>query len=486
MCAIAGITGQDISIPLKRMLDTLKHRGIDDSGYWIEGNLLKGDICQINIPGANRGVGHHLLSIVGHESTQPLVDKDMVLLCNGEIYNYQEVESRFNLELKTDSDCEVILKLVQKFQEDDLVLSLKRTMDELDGDYAFALIKGDELVVARDPVGVKPLYYGEIPSKYWAFASERKALWKIGIKEVHALLPGHVISNKKIFQLQKPFKDNLIALNQPPSKEILKKELLKSLINAVEKRTRGLEKAGLVFSGGVDSTLLALILKKLRVETTLYTVGTENSPDMDYACQAAEFLDLELKTYVVDEDVVKSTLEPVINAIEEFNVMKIGVGMPLYLASSLASGDGLKVVLTGQGADELLGGYHRYLKNYASGKDYVQEVLKHDIENIYKVNLQRDDAVTMAHGVELRVPYLDREVIKVALDTPVDYKIQDENDPLRKHILREVAQDCGMPDFIALRPKKAAQYGSGIHKILIKKVLKNFDEESFLKDLRGF
>ncbi|MBU4535411.1 MAG: asparagine synthase (glutamine-hydrolyzing) [Euryarchaeota archaeon] len=486
MCAIAGITGQDISTPLKKMLDILKHRGGDDSGYWIEGTLIKGEVCQINIPGATQGMGHHLLSIVGHESTQPLVDKDLVLVCNGEIYNYKELESRFNLELKTDSDCEVILKLIQKFPQDDLVLSLKRTMDELDGDYAFALLKGDEMVVARDPVGVKPLYYGEIPSKYWAFASERKALWQIGIKEVHSLRPGHVISNKKLFQLQKPFNDNPHPLNQPPDKDILKGEFSQSLINAVEKRTRGLKKVGLIFSGGVDSTLLALILKKMGVETTLYTVGTENSPDMEYARQAAEFLDLKLKTYVVDEEVVKSTLEPVINAIEEFNVMKIGVGMPLYLASSLARKDGLKVVLTGQGADELLGGYHRYLKDYASGKDKTQEVLKHDIENIYKVNLQRDDAVTMAHGVELRVPYLDREVIKVAFNIPMKYKIENENDPLRKHILREVAQDCGMPDFIALRPKKAAQYGSGIHKILIKKVLKNFDEESFMKNLRGF
>jgi len=112
--------------------------------------------------------------------------------------------------------------------------------------------------------------------------------------------------------------------------------------------------------------------------------------------------------------------------------------------------------------------------------------LKDDIKNIYHVNLQRDDAATMAHGVELRVPFLDKEVIKTAFKIPMQFKIESETDLLRKHILRQVALEMGVPEFIAQRPKKAAQYGSGIHKILTKKVLKDFDEIEFMKQLRGF
>ncbi len=485
MCAIAGIRDTDIAGDLKNMLDSMQHRGRDGTGYWIKGNLIQGEVCEVNIPGASIGIGHKLLSIVGRESYQPLIDDNLVLVCNGEIYNYQELKEKFELETKTESDCEVILKLISKFREDNLLEAIKKTLPYLDGDYAFALLDEENLILGRDPVGVKPLYYGQTPSLRWAFASEKKALWKVGIEKVQTLPPGHLLFNQNLIPLQKTIPPSSKSKTDT-SKKILKSALENSLIKSVHKRVKGLEEVGLVFSGGVDSTLLACLLKDMEINTTLYTVGTPNSPDLSYAQRGAELLDLKLKTFIVDENVVKSTLKPVLTAIEEFNVMKIGVGMPLYLAAQLACKDGIKVVLTGQGADELFGGYHRYLQYYSRSLELTQEHLKKDVERSYEVNLQRDDAVTMAHGVELRVPYLDREVIKVAMDIPIKYKIKDEKDNLRKNILRELALDRGVPPFIAHRPKKAAQYGSGIHKILIKKVLKDFDEEYFIQKLRGF
>jgi asparagine synthase (glutamine-hydrolysing) len=539
MCAIVGIMGENISEDLKKMLISLKHRGPDYSGIWINNQLIMDDIVSMNLPNGYFGMGHNLLSIVGCHESQPIVNEEMVLVCNGEIYNYPEIKKSFlnskHQKFITDSDCEIIINLNQHYQnelKEDLIQSnnfksfcketakssnsnssnkkvvenhdkkhifiesLKKTMRMMDGDYAFALWDGQNLALARDPVGVKPLYYGEIKGKISAFASERKALWGLGIEEVHALKPGHILFNDKLIQAESLFESQNINKNSETpnykvettykSIESLQIQLKIALENSIKKRIRGLEKIGLIFSGGVDSTIIASFLKKEEIETTLYTVGTKNSSDFQFAKKAADILDLELKKLEVNEEIVQNSLEPVLEAIEEFNIMKIGVAMPLYLASKMASDDKLKVVLSGQGADELFGGYHRYLMDYSKHGKNTQNILIEDMKNIYHVNLQRDDAATMAHGIELRVPFLDKEVIKTAFEIPLSYKIKSEDDPLRKHILRQVAQDIGVPEFIALRPKKAAQYGSGIHKILIKKVLPYFDHESFMKDLCGF
>jgi asparagine synthase (glutamine-hydrolysing) len=252
-------------------------------------------------------------------------------------------------------------------------------------------------------------------------------------------------------------------------KNILKNELLES----VKKRIWGLEKIGILFSGGVDSTLLAVLCKDLGMETELYAVGSEGSPDLNFAEKVADHMHLPLHIKMVDEEVVREYIPLVLNAIEEWNLMKLGVGMTAYLASEMAHKNSLRVMLSGQGADELFAGYHRYLGFYHEKGEKAQKDLEGDVENLYHVNLERDDKVTMANGVELRVPYLDLQIINMALNIPMKYKISGEDDRLRKCILREVASDLGVLQNVVLRPKKAAQYGSGIQKILTRKVLKD-------------
>ena len=479
MCAIVGITGEDISRELYEMLIALKHRGPDGSGVLVDHEIIHGELKDLRVPEGDFGLGHNLLSIVGCESAQPLKLDDLILICNGEIYNYRELKKDLKYEFKSDSDCEVILHLIKKFYQDSLMPAVLETVKYLDGDYAFAVYDGKDLAVVRDPVGVKPLYFGENKiEKVYAFASERKALWKIGIGEVRTLPPGCMLYNWRMVKtdrlkpvINKNSNDNLMKSNN--SSDYLKSQLNHYLHEAVEKRLKGLSEVGVMFSGGVDSTLLAYLSKELDVDTILYTVGHKDSVDVKYAESAAELMDLPIRTKIVDVEDIKYYLPLVLRSIEEFNVMKLGVGLPVYIAAEMAHNDDLKVILSGQGADELFAGYHRYLEYYQSKGEEVKEDLISDLLNIYHVNLQRDDAVTMASSVELRVPYLDLDVINMAINIPIKYKIDNNNDSLRKCILRRVALESGIPKEIAFRPKKAAQYGSGIHKILVRKVLKD-------------
>ena len=479
MCGIAGIMGTDISEKLYDMLVSLKHRGPDGTGVFVDGVVSYGNLDNLKIPEGSFGLGHNLLSIVGCKpDSQPIVYNNHVLVCNGEIYNFKELKNKFNIDFKTDSDCEIIISLIKMFYNGSLYDAVVKTIEQLDGDYSFAVYDGKNFLAVRDPVGVKPLYFGE-NEEIFAFASEKKALWKIGINDVKTVPPDSMLYNKGLVKISNKLNEtvstrNLESWSNLP-KEILKKQLKDFLITSVKKRISGLSKVGILFSGGIDSTIIAKITDDLGIKTCLYSVGHKDSADLKFARKTAEEMNLPLKTKVIDVDDVRKYLIPVLNAIEEFNVMKIGVGMPAYIAAEMAHEDNLKVMLSGQGADELFGGYNRYLKFYEEKGEAAQEDLKKDILNLYHVNLQRDDAVTMANSIELRVPYLDPDIINIAMNIPMKYKINKE-DSLRKCILREVGAELGVPEEIVKRPKKAAQYGSGIHKMLVKKVLK---EESF-------
>lgn len=500
MCGIAGLISlngrQDLGETLVKMLETIKHRGPDDSGIYLDGRTVVGDLEDLEFEKASIGLGHNLLSIVGTEVSQPIIKDGFVLVANAEIYNYRELKKCYKDDYQTDSDCEVIISVVNNHYNGSLLEAVEKSLKELDGDYAFAIHDGKDLVVVRDHLGVKPVYYGKnLDRKIFGFASERKALWAAGIENIHTLKPNEIIKNSST--LQNSNRKDIAGLvnnnyhngitdymsSEKNNEQALKLNLRNALTNSIKKRINEIDRIGIIFSGGVDSTILAKICKDLDKDTLLYTVGTENSADMKFAKKAAESLDLPLKSRIIDVEDVKKYTELVLNAIEEFNIMKIGVGMPSYIASEMARNDDIKVMLSGQGADELFAGYHRYSQFYRDNGEKAQENLIEDISNLYHVNLQRDDSVTMANNVELRVPYLDNEVVKIGLSIPMKYKLGHDPENLRKCILRRVASDIRVPEEIVMRPKKAAQYGSGIHKLLLKKVLR---DEEYKNKLESF
>lgn len=477
MCSIIGINGLNVNNQVLTMLDVLKHRGPDAKGIYLNSKLFFNEEINEKIEESNFILAHNLLSITGDNEVQPMMSGNLVLIANAEIYNYSKLIDDYQLKnLKTNSDCEIILKLIERFYENNLKEAVLKTISLLDGDYAFCITDNKDYLVIRDDVGVKPVYYGK-NERFFSFASESKALKEIGLNDIYSLNPRFAIYNNELIKVR----DEFGRYESDISYDELKSELKSNMLEATKKRTDNLDEVALLFSAGVDSTLIAVLLKKLNVKTTLYTVGTENSQDLKFAKQVAKDLGLPLKTWVINQEIIEDNFEETINTIEDKNLMKIGVGMTIKLTSKLASNDKHKVILSGQGADELFCGYNRYKNKYDAPEELLEE-LAYDLNNMYHVNLERDDKATMSNSVELRVPFLDKKVIETASKIPVKYLLDSKEDKIRKHILREVAYELGVPEYIAFRPKKAAQYGTGIDKIIKKKILKKNEFKKLIEN----
>lgn len=478
MCSIIGINGQNVNNRLFKMLNILKHRGPDATGIYSNGKLFFNEEINDKIDESEFILAHNLLSIVGNNEIQPIKSGNLVLIANAEIYNYEKLLLDYNLDnFKTNSDCEIILKLIEKFYENNLKEAVLKTISLLDGDYAFCVYDNKDYVAVRDEIGVKPLHYA-FDENTFSFSSESKALKAINLNNSQSLNPRYAIVNNSLLKIR----DEFTRYESKIPYEDLKNELKTNLLEATKKRTKNLDHVALLFSAGVDSTLIAILLKKLNVNTTLYTIGTENSQDLKFSKKVAKDIDMPLKTWIINQEIIEKQLEDTINTIEDTNLMKIGVGMTIKLTSQLASKDNQKVILSGQGADELFCGYNRYKNKYDTPAELLDE-LTHDLNNMYHVNLERDDKATMSNSLELRVPFLDRKVIGTAVKTPIKYMLHSNEDKIRKHILREVAYEMGVPEYIAFRPKKAAQYGTGIDKIIKKKILK---KKEFTKLLENY
>lgn len=478
MCSIIGINGQNVNNRLFKMLNILKHRGPDATGIYSNGKLFFNEEINDKIDESEFILAHNLLSIVGNNEIQPIKSGNLVLIANAEIYNYEKLLLDYNLDnFKTNSDCEIILKLIEKFYENNLKEAVLKTISLLDGDYAFCVYDNKDYVAVRDEIGVKPLHYA-FDENTFSFSSESKALKAINLNNSKSLNPRYAIVNNSLLKIR----DEFTRYESKIPYEDLKNELKTNLLEATKKRTKNLDHVALLFSAGVDSTLIAILLKKLNVNTTLYTIGTENSQDLKFSKKVAKDIDMPLKTWIINQEIIEKQLEDTINTIEDTNLMKIGVGMTIKLTSQLASKDNQKVILSGQGADELFCGYNRYKNKYDTPAELLDE-LTHDLNNMYHVNLERDDKATMSNSIELRVPFLDRNVIETAVKTPIKYMLHSNEDKIRKHILREVAYEMGVPEYIAFRPKKAAQYGTGIDKIIKKKILK---KKEFTKLLENY
>ncbi len=446
MCSIHG---SENSETVEKLAQHLKHRGSS----------------QQSVETDNFTLGHTLHSIIG-ELEQPIQDKGL-LSANCEIYNWKDLNEKHGWE--TENDAETLLKLLDEKGLEGL--------EEINGIYAFAYIQDGELILARDVLGVNPIWYSE--GGEFAFASEKQALEKQGF-EARELHPRQILKydlyNGVISMEQREFFE--INVNEEKELDEAAEEIKELFLNAVEKRVPE-DDLALLFSGGVDSTMVAAALKELDKDFTAYTSGIQhgnvNAPrDMDWAEKIADKMNIELESYEASlEEVEEEELPKIVDWISSTSVVKNGVALPFHFA---LNGDE-KVVMSGLGSEQLYAGYHRQ-------QGYLNKECLSGLRSIFERDLYRDNVISFRNGYELRVPFLDHDLIRHALTIPEDYKVKDD---YRKYVLRKAAEKLGVPEEVAWRGKTAAQYGSNFDKA-IDRLAKNNDfnhKQEYLNSFRN-
>ncbi len=341
--------------------------------------------------------------------------------------------------------------------------TLQTLLQQADGDYMFLLLKDDWIAAGRDPIGVQPLYYGEnIDSA--AVATNRRALWELGIENPKSFPPGNLaFANHDGFKF-KAVKTLTYDQPKPITLDDAAKQLQALLVESIQRRVHGLKEVAVAFSGGLDSSVVAFLAGKCGVKVKLLHVSLENQVETEEAITAAEKLGLPIQVHLFKDSDVEKVLPKVVELIEEPDSIKASIGVSFYWAAEKAAEEGFRVVLAGQGADELFGGYQRYVNEYCKeGNEKVRKTMYNDTVNIHLSNLERDLKITGLNDVELRLPFASFDVAEFALSLPIECKMEQKPDTLRKLVLRKVASNVGIPNSVADKPKKAVQYSTGIN-----------------------
>jgi len=448
MCGIAGCYGAKDIETVNRMLDAMEHRGPDDRGvYTFSGAVL----------------GHTRLSIVdvagGH---QPIMTNDgqTGIICNGEIYNFRQLREGLtpNYEFTTDSDTEVILHLYQEKGPE--------CVKELDGMFAFAIMDGGKLLLARDPIGIKPLYYGYAGGRFY-FSSELGAMTLAGVDEVHEFPAGSYYTPESGFveYYKLPEVREHLLTDVDEACRLIRE----TFIGAVRKRLLSDKQihVGSFCSGGLDSSLVAAIAAEEIPNLHTFVVGMidedgNESDDLKASRIAAKHIGSTHHELIFTEEEYYEALPIVIKKLESYDPSLVRCAVPCYFTCKLAA-EHVTVVLTGEGADEIFTGYH-YMKHYPT--DELNEEAMRCIGNLHNINLQRADRMGMLFSLELRVPFLDTAMIDLSTKIPPELKIrravQTGGDMIEKWILRKAFEGTGyLPEEILWRYKVQYTQGAG-------------------------
>ena len=438
-----------------RMLEMskrIRHRGPDWSGIHVCPNAI---------------LAHERLSIVDPQSGgQPLKnhDESVILAVNGEIYNHKAIREQLGAEyqFQTGSDCEVVLALYQKYGSDFL--------EKLSGIFAFALYdkNRDFFMVSRDPIGVIPLYMGKDEQGVTYFASELKALEGV-CREIEPFLPGHVYTSdepKMVRWYNRDWEKYDAVSNAGGSPE----DLRVALEDAVKRQLMSDVPYGVLLSGGLDSSVISAIAAKYarrRVETGdqqeawwprlhSFAVGLKGAPDLAAARKVADFIGTvhhEIN-YTVQEGL--DAIRDVIYYIETYDVTTVRASTPMYLLARVIKSMGIKMVLSGEGADEIFGGY-LYFHKAPSAQAFHEETVR-KIGKLHLYDCLRANKSLSAWGVEGRVPFLDKEFLDVAMRINQALKLAG-NGKMEKWIVRKAFEDM-IPQEIAWRQKE--QFSDGV------------------------
>ena len=460
MCGIAAIFNIKEQTPDLRnkalsMAKKIRHRGPDWSGIYCGGSAI---------------LAHERLSIVDPQSGgQPLYspDRKQILAVNGEIYNHQEIRKRYQgkYSFQTGSDCEVILALYQ-----DKGINF---LEDLNGIFAFALYDEarDEFLIARDPIGVIPLYIGFDKEGKVYCASELKALE--GFCDAYEpFLPGHYYSSREGKMTRWYRRDWMeygtvsYTLNHTETCNRIKE----SLEAAVRRQLMSDVPYGVLLSGGLDSSVISAVAKKYasrRIESNgkqeawwpqlhSFAIGLKGAPDLAKAREVADFIGTvhhEIN-YTIQEGL--DALRDVIYFIETYDVTTVRASTPMYLLARVIKSMGIKMVLSGEGADEVFGGY-LYFHKAPDAKSFHEETVR-KLSKLYLYDCLRANKSLSAWGVEGRVPFLDKEFLDVAMRIDPKEKMC-PGKTIEKRVVREAFADI-LPESVAWRQKE--QFSDGV------------------------
>ena len=457
MCSIFGVLElrQDLKSVRKmalRQSRLLRHRGPDWSGIYAVDNAV---------------LAHERLSIVDvNTGAQPILSESgrQALAVNGEIYNHQDIRDRFegNYEFRTQSDCEVILPLYLE--------KGTQFLEELSGMYAFCLYdeEKDFWMMARDPIGIIPLYYGHDAHGQLFVASEMKALMDV-CNQVHEFPPGHYWCSG-LEEPQKWYQRDWMEYESVEDAVTDRAALRQSLEDAVVSHLMTDVPYGVLLSGGLDSSITAALAAKhaeMRVEDHeekpawwprlhSFAIGLEGSPDLAAAQKAADHIGTVHHgfTFTIQEGL--DALEEVIYHLETYDVTTIRAATPMFLIARKIRAMGIKMVLSGEGADEIFGGY-LYFHKAPNARAFHEETVR-KLSRLHSYDCLRANKSMSAWGVEARVPFLDKEFLDVAMSiNPADKMIT--GDRIEKQILREAFSHL-LPESIAWRQKE--QFSDGV------------------------
>lgn len=457
MCGIAAIFNikeQTSSLRDKalKMAKKIRHRGPDWSGIYCGGSAI---------------LAHERLSIVDPESGgQPLYspDKKQVLAVNGEIYNHRDIRKQFEgkYEFQTGSDCEVILAL---YREKGI-----NFLEDLNGIFAFALYdeEKDDFLIARDPIGVIPLYIGYDSDGKVYCASELKALEGF-CERYEPFLPGHYYWSKE-GKMTRWYTRDWMSYDAVKDNPASVSAIHDALEAAVKRQLMSDVPYGVLLSGGLDSSVISAIAKKFaarRIETDgkkdawwpqlhSFAVGLKGAPDLIKAREVADYIGTvhhEIN-YTIQEGL--DAVRDVIYFIETYDVTTVRASTPMYLLARVIKSMGIKMVLSGEGADEVFGGY-LYFHKAPDAKAFHEETVR-KLSKLYLYDCLRANKSLSAWGVEGRVPFLDKEFLDVAMRTNPEAKMCPGR-TIEKKIVREAFADM-LPESVAWRQKE--QFSDGV------------------------
>jgi len=434
------------------MAKKIRHRGPDWSGIYSDEKVV---------------MAHERLAIVDPASgKQPLFseDKKLILAANGEIYNHRELRKQFEgtYNFQTESDCEVILALYQKKGVDFL--------DEMNGIFGFAIydVEKDEYFIARDHMGIIPLYIGWDVNGTFYVASELKALEGVCTK-IELFPPGHYMSSKD-GEFVQWYKRDWSDYDAVKENETSIAEVKEALEAAVHRQLMSDVPYGVLLSGGLDSSVISAIAKKYsqkRIESDdkseawypqlhSFAVGLEGSPDLAAAKKVADHIKTihhEIK-FTIQEGL--DAIKDVIYNIETYDITTIRSSTPMYLMARVIKSMGIKMVLSGEGADEIFGGY-LYFHKAPNAREFHEETVR-KLDKLHMYDCLRANKSLMAWGIEGRVPFLDKEFIDVAMRiNPQDKMINGER--MEKWVIRKAFEDM-LPESVAWRQKE--QFSDGV------------------------